>query len=1429
MIAPALKGTHSSSAPLALLALAPTSVQKSSAFPPNPLTTPPPVVTAESGLVTPLLTPIAPSDPKTSPIQVPFQVVPNPKGTPSPPGIVSGVASHSVTPLASIQSEGTSRPQTPPTTPLDITSPQEKVIPIPSDLSSPQNPVSFTLKGPLSTSASLSFSTPCVPTATSSQKLAVPNVPPVFLPSLSSHLVPLHQSSSPVQPSGPTGPYVLSNPAVATIPVGHSSRGASYPSQRSVIPPFPSRNEAVPAVASAFPVASPLVLTVDKGPSAITSDSPSGSPNVAASSPLSPTASLILKDSLDTTYNQSLVSQVPASPGSPGLKETPVSSVGATPLVMASPSTIFATPTIHEVANCLSSPVSSASQTTLVIAPVIAEQLPTPQVKTILGTAVSPPVPVHEDSRSLPTSVLVKLPTQKDAQTVPPSPVRAPISPDQAGLSTKKDPTLLPLVLTAPKDSPSSHSMSSLEMSPKATLAKKSPVEPLPIVKSASTTSSLGVLNSPTSVIKTDSYTSAGAASLPLKSFPSAATTDILSKKDPPSPTGVAASATAKTTGPPTTTAIPSLVPKSQPAKKGASTLATLPLLSSASVTCPLAPTLTSSPQNVSTSLATLALAPEIPKSVPFPSLPPDGNPPNAKGIDDISHTAALASAPAPSSADGHPPEKDFGASFTASSKGTLIYLADSPSPLGTSVAPQTKRPSTKKGSATSPTTLTLTPSLYKSAPAIPDSSIGNLPCPISPVEASFLPEANLSFQGPKGSPAKKHSPTPPSSKGVSAFPALKRAPTPPAVTLPSFKRNPSSPPEILPSPKGTPATSFPKGDTAAPTVTPPSKGDPNPPAETPLPTKGTPTTLLLTPLSKRDPSPPVETPPPTKGASTAPLTKGAHAAPPAIPFSKRDPSLPAETPLLTKGTAATPPINSHSSKGDSNSPPDSSPSTKDAPATASPKRTSATPPTRGTSATPHTKGAPATPSVTATKGGPNPPTETLKSTKGDPATPPTRGTSATPHTKGAPATPSVTATKGGPNPPTETLKSTKGDPATPPTKGVPIAQLVTPLSSKGDPNPPLETPSSTKGAPTALPTKGTSATPAITPSNPPAAIPPSPKGVPAIPSPTGVPITPAITPLSSKGIPIPLAETLPSPQKDSAAPSPARGTPAIPAVTPSSPKGATISPVSITCPLGAIAPQVSKGLPTKKSPGALQEVLVAPGPVITVPTQKGPPAKKGSASPPVCPGSSARNGTKGPLSTVTPAPSKSPRVVIPISPVKDKDSVHSPKGSLEAPESKTSTPLATAASEKVLPKAGLASVSLVPTPSVSLPLAPSPVPPLLPKQQLPPSSPGLVLESPCKPPVPADEDELPPLIPPEPISGGVPFQSVLVNMPVPKPAGIPAPTPSAKQPVLKNDKGICLGLLCAWCVAHTPLGGYPPILTLGCAAFSIVSACVWM
>uniref|UniRef100_A0A9L0RLJ6 NAC-A/B domain-containing protein n=1 Tax=Equus caballus TaxID=9796 RepID=A0A9L0RLJ6_HORSE len=75
--------------------------------------------------------------------------------------------------------------------------------------------------------------------------------------------------------------------------------------------------------------------------------------------PQAETAPLTLKGSPNATHHQPLVAQFPAaSPGSPGLKEAPVSSVGTTPLVMTNLSTISATSTTFEVATCVS-PVSS--------------------------------------------------------------------------------------------------------------------------------------------------------------------------------------------------------------------------------------------------------------------------------------------------------------------------------------------------------------------------------------------------------------------------------------------------------------------------------------------------------------------------------------------------------------------------------------------------------------------------------------------------------------------------------------------------------------------------------------------------------------------------------------------------------------------------------------------------------------------------------------------------------------------------------------------------------------------------------------------------------------------------------------------------------------------------------------------------------------
>ncbi|KAF4010451.1 hypothetical protein G4228_001745 [Cervus hanglu yarkandensis] len=277
MITPTLKGAHSSSAPLALVAVAPHSAQKSPDGPPHPRSAPPSVAVVESGPVTSLSAPVACSEPKPSPSQAPSQLTPNPKDTPNPPSIVSAIPSHLVTPLASVPSELASCSQIPPAIP----SPQVKGVPISSALTTPQHPVSLSLKGP-----------PAAPSLPTQSFAVAAASPPVFLTSLGSHLTPLHQSS-PVQTSSSN---ILSDPIEGTIFVDHSSMDPCYTSQRSVIPPLPSRNEVVPTAVAAFPGGAPtssLALSADKGISAVPD---LVSSDVAASSPLSPPAPLILKD-----------------------------------------------------------------------------------------------------------------------------------------------------------------------------------------------------------------------------------------------------------------------------------------------------------------------------------------------------------------------------------------------------------------------------------------------------------------------------------------------------------------------------------------------------------------------------------------------------------------------------------------------------------------------------------------------------------------------------------------------------------------------------------------------------------------------------------------------------------------------------------------------------------------------------------------------------------------------------------------------------------------------------------------------------------------------------------------------------------------------------------------------------------------------------
>nr|XP_051688858.1 nascent polypeptide-associated complex subunit alpha isoform X1 [Oryctolagus cuniculus] len=330
MIAPTLKGAHSPSAPLALVALAPHSVPKSSTFP--PLSSPPAVAVAESGSVTSKSGPTAPES-KTSPIQIPPQGVPNPKG------IASALPSNLVTPLASVPSGVASCPQTPPATPLTITSQVTS-----SALTSPQNPVNLPLKEPVSPPAALPFSTQSIPVVTSSQKTVAPSSPSVFPTMLGSHLGPLHPSSSVGSPVQPLGQREPNDPCTLRTTSLEPSSGASYLSHRSAVPPLPSRNEPVTTLPTGA-AASPLAPSVNKGPIIY---SPSDSPDVTTSS-LSPTSPFVLKGSPNATQQQPFGTQILPSSGT-GIGEAPISSVGTSPFVMTTnPSTISAAPTTFQL------------------------------------------------------------------------------------------------------------------------------------------------------------------------------------------------------------------------------------------------------------------------------------------------------------------------------------------------------------------------------------------------------------------------------------------------------------------------------------------------------------------------------------------------------------------------------------------------------------------------------------------------------------------------------------------------------------------------------------------------------------------------------------------------------------------------------------------------------------------------------------------------------------------------------------------------------------------------------------------------------------------------------------------------------------------------------------------------------------------------
>ncbi|XP_037052577.1 nascent polypeptide-associated complex subunit alpha isoform X2 [Peromyscus leucopus] len=443
MIGPAQKGARASSAPLSLVAVAPRSVQKSPVSPPHPPTSASSAAVAEPGP----LPPLAPLEPKASTSQVPSQVVLGLKGVaPSPPDVISASPAHLEAPLASVPPA----PQTLSITPT-ITSPV-KGIPISSALT-PQSMLSLNLKRPVSSPA---------------QNTGTPSTLPAPPTSLGLHLPPLHHSSldPPIQPLRQSDPTVSN-----TVSVGHSAVEASYPSERSAVPPLPSfqaglllpsRQELVADSLAALSVGAP---SVDDGTSAVTGVlcGPPGSSETATS--LSPRASLIPKDSSNATQQPLLTTPIPASQKT-ALKETRVSCVGAVQPAPDRPSATSTAPAPSVSPPVPSGPASSRD----------------PASPAVLGVPV-PPLPATEGLRNLPTSVLVN--------------VGAPSSAAQAGLPTRRDPTLLPLALTAHKESPPP-SASSLGVPSEDTVTKKVAEGPAPVVRAALRA------DSPTAVVKTD-------------------------------------------------------------------------------------------------------------------------------------------------------------------------------------------------------------------------------------------------------------------------------------------------------------------------------------------------------------------------------------------------------------------------------------------------------------------------------------------------------------------------------------------------------------------------------------------------------------------------------------------------------------------------------------------------------------------------------------------------------------------------------------------------------------------------------------------------------------------------------------------------------------------------------------------------------------
>ncbi|XP_035307025.1 nascent polypeptide-associated complex subunit alpha, muscle-specific form-like isoform X2 [Cricetulus griseus] len=1234
----------------------------------------------------------------------------------------------------------------------------------------------------------------------------------------------------------PTAPSLTGTPIVPTESSLSLKNAPATATLKETLAASPPKVATIPAVTSLSPEKTPKSISPKGAPDKPSKKAPVASrvsppkfpteapcvPAVAPPSPPKPTATEAISEVLTGPYSPkgapATLAEGPSSPKraskTAAPKETPPEGVTAVPLeITPSPKKTSKTiaPNEHATSFSKKSPKNAAPKET-----------PTPSDSVTTASLEIPPVPKKAPKTATPKETLATPSVGITAVPleISPSPKKAASPNENSAPSPKKSPKI-----TAPKETPTPPSKgvttASLEIppspkkAPKTAAQKQVSVTPSP--KGAPATSAESPASPKTAAPKEAPAAPSpeGSSAVPLQIAPSPkkAPKENSAKSSPKkTPKTADPKETPITSSEGVTTAPLEITPSPKKASKTAAPKKT-PATPSPEGSPALPLEITPSPQKISKTAA-----PKETSAVLSPKKSPKTAAPKETPVTSSEEVTTAPQQISPSPPTAAPKQVPV----TPSPKGAPATLAESPA--SPQQAPKTVAP--KETLATPHPQRTSKTAAPKETPAIltPEGVTAvTLGTPPSPQKASKI--ASSKETSAMSSPQRSSKTASPSSKGVVVVPpeaalSPRKAPkmsgpkeTP---TVPSLEGVTAGPPEISSSPKKAPKMAGPKETLVTPSSKklPQTVGPKEIPAKPPSPKKTSKTAAAApketsTPSSKGVTAVPLETDSfPQKATKTAGPKEAPAVSPEGVTTAQKNPP----TPLKASATPASRAIPADTQGAAVSSSRKKAPvpvALTEAPAALSPSGVPAViPPSPSKSPkTPSSKKAPRTSAPTEFPANPFLEVVTTSLPEMAPSLQKTPATAASKEDSVTPAAPIYTKKAPAPSCPERAPNA-------------PVT--VAPREASPVPSP--------KKAPVTETSKeiSTSPSPKVTPTISSVA-PISPKEAPAVSASQKAPAPKETSESStSKGV---LSPTVNSPSAPKKALSSSRAS-ALPAVTlPSlkeapilspitpSPKDSPTSPVSATCSTGTVSPQVSEKLPAKKDPTTLKEVLATPTPesalAITAPIQKGLRAKN-LTSPPKCSDPSAKKDTKGPLSAVALAPLTDPvekdssktTKALPDSSTKGKDCLHSPKGPVSAsPGSQVATPLAAVSSNKAHPEAGSASVLPRPTPPASLTLAPSPVPPLLPKQPFLQPSPGSVLESASKLPAPADEDELPPLIPPEAVSGGVPFQPVLINMSTPKPAGIPAPAPSAKQPVLKDNKGICLGLLCAWCVAHTPLG----------------------